>query len=89
MMGTVVLPTAQNINGLVRTTGIIVADGTFYDQFDPRWINQPAPRDGRYFFIVVGTFSDGDRVTFDASPGGIQPGGTFETASVAHNVQAA
>jgi hypothetical protein len=44
MLGTVIL------FNQAAGTGLIQADGFFYDRFDPRWILQPAPRDGVYSF---------------------------------------
>ena len=72
-----------------RYSGIIQADGEFLDRFNPRWINQPAPRDGCYFYSGTTSFGVGTRVTFTANPGSIEPGGTFEVESTATDVSAA
>lgn len=68
---------------------VILADGEYFNTYDPRWINAPAPRNGQYIFEGFARVSVGQRVTFDAQPGTILPGGTFETASTAVNVQPA
>ena len=87
MTGTVI--NAFSVGGVPLGAGVILADGEYFNCYDPRWINAPAPRNGQFFFNNQGAFTAGQRVTFDAQPGSILSGGTFETPSLAVNVQPA
>jgi len=70
------------------TGGIILADGAYFNSYDPRWITAPVPRNGQYMFTTSENLTVGQRVTFDPQPGSDYAPG-FETASVALNVQPA